>query len=126
MAGLEVFDGDLDEDSDDSDDFEDDSDDFEEVSDSWYVTAVKSFIELKEEAEADLTCDVDNNYDNWRLNGSDPFSSALCEEKLAAASKITDAMLHGKGRCTVEVWRCFSKVLEGKVKFVENMEDIFG
>jgi hypothetical protein len=35
-------------------------------------------------------------------------------------------MLHGKGRCTVEVWRCFSGALDGVVTHVEKLAIYMG
>ena len=87
----------------------------------WHIAAINSLIELKDEVEDDLTCDVDNTRAT-----QNKISSAKCDEKLAAAAVITNDMLHGKGRCTVEVWRCFSTVLEGMVKYVENLTGMFG
>jgi len=115
--------------------FEDNNDDQEVSNDSdpWYITAVNSLMQLKEEAEDDLICDVarDTTTGLWKLNKTstiyqDRFSSTKCEQKQAASLKITNEMLHGKGRCTVEVWRCFSTVLEGMVNYVEEPKQIFG
>ena len=62
MLGLEEFDEDFIE---DNKDYENESDDSIPL-----ITALKSLIELKEEVEDDLMCDVDNNYSNLRLNGT--------------------------------------------------------
>ena len=129
MTGWEKFDEELGEGNDYGDDtlnyYEDDKDGYPEDESAsfvpWHIAAVNSLIELKDEVEDDLTCDVDNTPPNQNHH-----SSAKCEQKLKSAAAITNAMLHGKGRCTVEVWRCFSTVLEGMVKYVENLEDMLG
>ena len=115
MLGLEEFD----------DDFIEDNNESKSGDSNPLITALKSLIELKEEVEDDLMCDVDNNYGNWRLNGTKLNQPARCEQKLKSEAKITNTMLHGKGRCTLDVWRCFSTVLEGMAKHVEEPRQIY-
>ena len=97
----------------------------------WYVDAINRLVELKEEAEEDLVCDVGYNSYDLRVNMTNPLYEeshfpARCKQKLETELETTNKMLHGEGRCTMEVWRCFSKVLEKMVKYVEEPKEIFG
>ena len=93
-----------------------------EATGPWYVDAVKRWIKLKEEAEDDLICDAGYS----RLNmTSQNFEDGRCNRRMQNEVEVTSKMLEGKGRCTVEVWRCFSKVLEGMVKYVEDPREIY-
>ena len=62
-------------------DDEEDNDGYHEVESvnvlPWYVTAVKSLIEIKEEAESDLTCDVNNDYGKLKLNGRNIYQGKI-------------------------------------------------
>ena len=86
---------------------------------SWYITAFESLLEAKEEAEADLIC-------NDKGTGDTKNKSIDCNQKMKYEAMLKTEMLHGKGRCTLEVWRCFSGVLEGVVKHVEKLGDLSG
>lgn len=104
----------------------DDKDGKEDIDESanfipWYVTAVKGLIDVKEEVEDDLMCDVKTTPATSNI-----FMLARCKQKLKAEAEITYKMLQGQGRCTVEVWTCFSTVMEGMVKHVDNLKDMFG
>ena len=92
-----------------------------EKSVSWYIAAFESLIEAKELAEDDLICNDKTIIDTPNI----PILER-CKEKLKYDAEVTTEILHGKGRCTVEVWRCFSGVMEGMVKHLENLADLFG
>ena len=82
----------------------------------WYIAAFETLLEAKEEAEDELNCNDKGTGDTQNKS-----ISARCNQKLMYDAEIKTEMLHGKGRCTVEVWRCFSGVLEGMVKHVEKL-----
>ena len=88
---------------------------------SWYITAFESLLDAKEQAEADLICN-----DKGKGDTRNKSILARCNEKMKYEAMLKTEMLHGKGRCTLEVWRCFSGVLEGVVKHVEKLGDLSG
>ena len=91
----------------------------------WYVDAVNRVMKLKEEAEEDLLCDVDYNSIK-RINMTAMVDGERrCIRRMETELEISSKMLHGKGKCTVEVWRCFSKVLEKMLKYVEEPKEIY-
>ena len=91
----------------------------------WYVDAVNRAMKLKEEAEEDLLCDVDYNPIK-RINTTAMVDGERrCIRRMETELEISSKMLHGKGKCTVEVWRCFSKVLEKMLKYVEDPREIY-
>ena len=115
MSGLEKFEDDdavVDEDDPDVDNKE------SEVSvnsAAWYITATKSAIDMIEEAGDDLICDEENRETQ---NTSLLFR---CNEKLKDEENMKIELTQGKGKCKLEVWRCFSGVLEGIVKHVGDL-----
>ena len=91
----------------------------------WYVDAVNRVMKLKEEAEEDLLCDVDYNSIKRINMTSSVDDEGKCRRRMETEIEISSKMLHGRGRCTMEVWRCFSKVLEKMLKYVEEPKEIY-
>ena len=101
---------------------------------------IKDFLQIKQEVQEDLVCEFDyrsviskNNKGilisiiyNIYNNHSGNFTLEECEEKQKIANELTSAMLYGTERCKVEVWRCFSTVLEGMVKHLDNSNQVYG
>ena len=86
---------------------------------SWYVTATNGLINVIEEAADDLICDDESR---GTANTSLLFR---CNEKLKDEENRKIEMNRGKGKCKLEVWRCFSGVLEGIVKHVDDLGYIY-
>ena len=82
---------------------------------AWYVTATKGLIDMIEEAGDDLICDDENR---GTQNTSLLFR---CNEKLKDEENMKIELTQVKGKCKLEVWRCFSGVLERIVKHVDDL-----
>jgi len=93
--------------------------------DSWMNETIKDFLQIQQEVQEDLVCEFDYNSDIPNYHKGN-FTTEKCEEKQRIANEPTSAMLYGTERCKVEVWRCFSTVLEGMVKHLDNSNQVYG
>jgi len=93
--------------------------------DSWMNEIIKDFLQIKQEVQEDLVCEFDYR-SVISKNNKGNFTLEKCEEKQKIANEPTSAMLYGTERCKVEVWRCFSTVLEGMVKHLDNSNQVYG
>jgi len=88
----------------------------------WYISLLQSLVKLKEETEDEQKCEAIYNYNSLKFNDTalhdDLAAIPQCEQRL----KTLEKMNTGEGKCTTEVWRCFSSVLEKMIKYVEDSD----